>query len=430
MHHSSIACRNCAQLKISCDKALPCQPCVRRRVACIPRVSRRRSAVIRRDRPSQRHSGEDSDTRYEDIDVNDAEHEGSLINDPLLHSSGHGRNPAQGPLTPMSMLPPFPSDSDMSGIDLMSTAPSETSFDLMNYSTRTWDLTTDAVARDAAMFMDAEAPHFPPSSSAWPPSAGTSASPSEQLLKRRSNDNVRSTEASTQALRSQAIGPPKTFEEDSERHWSFFQCNPTSSRLSSTSFVRHSLEALSVNEDDPLIPGLARQLDQMRCTISIEPFRTPTRDRLLALTYCFSEKARKLHRVAPLSSAEPSLSHQGWGDEDTVVTLPSSEVLEHFLSAYVLRFEYSYPSIAASFLSPNDLMRDSPKLGALLLLLMAALGSTSYRTNSVSNVSTALTEACRVRLNELFEKQQSFQPASLLLFLRSALLFTLLGAWR
>ena len=435
MNRPSIACQNCAKLKVTCDKRTPCQQCVRRHIACEPRVSQRGQAPPRNARNASKHHVEGLDSLEEDNESYGPNHESTFTTTQSGAYSNTFEHPSQEAYlnTPASLLQPLTGYSDVGGNAYVSTVSGDMSLNSGEERSRTWGFEDESLAADASILTgvtDATFTSPPTSSGGWPMASESTTSPFERMQKRRRSESRHLQSVGLHAPRLVDISSEMSMEEGSEKFWSSFRCNPVESGSTSINHLRHTLEGLSFQDTEAIGNIRGSQSELARCRISVEEVSTGTRDRLLALTYCFSEKARKLHRVAPLYAGTPSPTYQLPRDEDPVVTLPPSETLEKFLAAYALRFEPSYPSIAGRILSPDKIMIDSPRLGALHLLLMVALGSLGTRTSSKSNISAALTETCRVRLNELLEKCQTFQPPTMMTFVRSALLFTVLAGWR
>ncbi len=213
--------------------------------------------------------------------------------------------------------------------------------------------------------------------------------------------------------------------------WPCFRCNPPTQSSSCPKTARLYLEGLErtlKNQDNwsswgPRPDDIDRAV---KCDVLTEPFVGCTRDKLLAITQSFLHKALETHRTGPAGSPE-SLSNSD-PDSAEFIILPPPAVLEYFLRAYVCRFEPYYPFVPGGTLKPNELMQlNNGKASSLLLLLMIAQGAMATSTVEARYLTSGLTEACRLSLFDLIEKDIVLSSDPMVL--RCALLFTTLAAW-
>lgn len=111
-----------------------------------------------------------------------------------------------------------------------------------------------------------------------------------------------------------------------------------------------------------------------------------------------------------------------------MIVLPSADVLDNLLRAYVSRFEPYFPSSPASRLDPTGLIRSKNVFASSLeLLLMIAYGAMSTPTMEARCLTDGLTELCRIVLSDFLEMDADMATSPTML--RAALLFTNLAAW-
>lgn len=213
--------------------------------------------------------------------------------------------------------------------------------------------------------------------------------------------------------------------------WPCFRCNPSISTNSCPKTAKLYLEGLEQTlRNQDTWSSWDTRLDEIdRATgeeVVTESFIGCTRDKLLAITQGFLHKALEIHRARPVGSPE-SLSNSDF-DCAQFIILPPPEVLEYFLRAYVCRFEPYYGFVSAGILKPNEIMqRSNGKASSLLLLLMVAQGAMATSTVEARYLTSGLTEACRLSLFDIVEKDIVLSSDPIVL--RCALLFTTLAAW-
>ena len=211
--------------------------------------------------------------------------------------------------------------------------------------------------------------------------------------------------------------------------WSYFQCNPPidSSPVSKTAKIyleglEHALESEYAWQHKDWQP---QAIDTLYGGpgLQVEPFSSYARERFVAVTQAILQKAFDTHHID--SRSQPSTgSTEGKG----FITLPPPIVLEYSLKAYVRRSEPYYSCVPAGSLKADELMQGgNAKASCLLLLLMIAQGTAATPTMEARSLSSGLTEACRISLNELLEKD--YELIQTLTVLQCGLLCTTVAAW-
>jgi hypothetical protein len=146
-----------------------------------------------------------------------------------------------------------------------------------------------------------------------------------------------------------------------------------------------------------------------------------TRDKIIAIAQSFLHKALRTHQtgVNGLGNSKP-------GGAATFFTLPSSSVMESLLGNSVRSLSPYYRLFHGLSLDPNELLIDNDT-STLLFLLMIAQGANMIPKAEARNLGAGLTETCRISLFDVIEKNVELSSDPVVL--KSALLFTLLGAW-
>lgn len=157
---------------------------------------------------------------------------------------------------------------------------------------------------------------------------------------------------------------------------------------------------------------------ELENTLQVTPLLTTTRDKIIAFAQSFLLKALMTH-------------HSGFngykiGGTTTFFTLPPSNVLENLLRSSVRSLSPYYSLIHGVALDPNELMLDNDT-STLLFLLMMAQGASTVPKAEARYLAAGLTETCRISLFDVIEKNVELSADPVVL--KSALLFTLLGAW-
>lgn len=213
-----------------------------------------------------------------------------------------------------------------------------------------------------------------------------------------------------------------------EDSWPLARCNPPiySGTCPRTAIVH--LECLErKSKEDSTWSSLEKYLENVdwdATDASVVPLTSRTRDRMLAITQSFLQKALEIHR----SGLNNGYSKTGYAtpSEFNFLVLPPTKILEYFLRSYVRSLHYYYPLIVAGCVDPNEMLLNN-QASTLLVLLMIAQGASHVPSAEARYLAAGLTETCRISLFDIIEKdvELSADPIAL----RCALLFTLLGAW-
>ena len=214
--------------------------------------------------------------------------------------------------------------------------------------------------------------------------------------------------------------------------WSVFRCTPTITSSSCPRTARPNLERLEHSlRNHETWSKWSPTWDESEFAsgeqLAVMPLHESSRDKLLAITQTFLHKALDIHQdngtsLAP-GSASPSRS-----SSSNVVLLPPTRVLEYFLRSYANSFERYYSLTSRGMLDANELLHCyNEKASSLLILMMIAQGAMAIPSMDGRWLAGGLTEACRISLFDLIEKNiiMSGDP----IVLHSALLFTALAAW-
>jgi len=152
--------------------------------------------------------------------------------------------------------------------------------------------------------------------------------------------------------------------------------------------------------------------------LTVTPLITTTRDKIIAFAQSFLLKALMTHHSGS--------NNYKVGGATTFFTLPPSNVLENLLRSSVRSLSPYYSLLHGTTLDPNELMLDNDT-STLLFLLMMAQGASTVPKAEARYLAAGLTETCRISLFDVIEKNVELSADPLVL--KSALLFTLLGAW-
>ena len=216
--------------------------------------------------------------------------------------------------------------------------------------------------------------------------------------------------------------------------WSVFRCTPTVPSSSCPKTARLNLERLeqSLRNHEGWSTWSPRW-DEADFAggehLTVMQLHESTRDKLLAITQSFLHKALDIHRdnsthYSPSSGRMTPGSNSG----SNFVILPPARVLEYFLRSYANCFERYYPLTSRGILDANELMHCyNDRAASLLVLMMIAQGAMNIPDAEARWLTGGLTEACRISLFDLIEKNiiMSGDP----IVLHSALLFTVQAAW-
>ncbi|OLN93113.1 hypothetical protein CCHL11_07448 [Colletotrichum chlorophyti] len=217
-----------------------------------------------------------------------------------------------------------------------------------------------------------------------------------------------------------------------EDSWPLARCNPPiySGTCPKTAIVHlECLERKSKEEGTWL--SLEKYLDNSDWSAtdssvdaSVVPLTSRTRDRMLAITQSFLQKALQTHR----SGINNGYSKTGYAtpSEFNFIVLPPTKILEFFLRSYCRSLQYYYHLAVARRVDPNEMLLNN-QASTLLLLLMIAQGASAVPMAEARYLAAGLIETCRISLFDIIEKdvELSADPVAL----NCALLFTLQGAW-
>lgn len=221
----------------------------------------------------------------------------------------------------------------------------------------------------------------------------------------------------------------------SQQFWPFFQCNKVDRSVTPPKTASIYLEGLAhtLKEPDIWKAWMAQcskddndQSNRFGSNVSAVPLSNYSREKLLANSQKFLHKALDTHRTSSVGGADVSPRCNPRSSTDGVFMLPPADVTQHFLKSYAIRAQPYYPCLHGETLDPNSLM-DSGNASKLLVLLMLASGALSTRTVEAQYLASGLTEACRISLFDIVEKDIS--QARDVVILQSALLFTNLAVW-
>lgn len=216
--------------------------------------------------------------------------------------------------------------------------------------------------------------------------------------------------------------------------WSVFRCTPTIPSSSCPRTARLNLEKLEQSLKNHKGWGTwSPRWDEADFaggeTLTVMQLHESTRDKLLAITQTFLHKALDIHREkashhSPSSGRLTPVSNGG----SNFVLLPPARVLEYFLRSYANCFERFYPLTSRGILDANELMHCyNDRASSLLVLMMIAQGAMNIPDAESRWLTGGLTEACRISLFDLIEKNIILAGDPIVL--QAALLFTVQAAW-
>ena len=438
-------------------KQTPCSQCIRRRIPCQPRLSRRRHdsknlvsvprsfAIDVRNNGGNPNSNEDksvdsswnfgsevqySDDREAGFDLGDSnssnvQKHGPSSSDsaitssvPRITSTVHGMITPSSPVNSAGSLAPF--------------SPSAMSISSLNDTLRPWSYAQDTVEYNASLLQDFTSLDTAMSSESdfnSPINHNSMHSTSDSINSLKPTGTTRDgmcgiNTSNSNMTENTDMHCEEPADDKSERRWTSFRCNPLGNIDSLA--TKYSLDRLS--EISFQMPDILEV--PVKCHLSIEQVEPRTRDTLVAMSHTFFQNALSLSgRVsshAHFLNAAPSDNENA---NEHLMPLPSSEVLERLLLLYAARFEHSFPSTPAAVLDPNVIMHNHVRYGAIQLLLMIALGAMTTDTIFGNKYSAVLIECCRVQLLDISERRHRLGSSTLDVVLRCGLLYTLTGAW-
>jgi hypothetical protein len=215
--------------------------------------------------------------------------------------------------------------------------------------------------------------------------------------------------------------------------WNCFRSAPTLPPSSCPRTARLNLERLEHTLKNHEIWSSWRpnwdDNDASTDNLEVVPLHECSRDKLLAITQTFLHKALEIHRDGSLGTPAGGASPCSTSSTSFVL-LPPSRVLQYFLRAYSNSFERFFPMTSRGMLDVNEQLRNpatNDKAASLLTLMMIAQGAMSIPSMEARWLTGGLTEACRISLLDLIEK--NITMASDTTVLHSAVLFITSAAW-
>ena len=214
--------------------------------------------------------------------------------------------------------------------------------------------------------------------------------------------------------------------------WNCFRSSPTLPPGQCPRTARLHLEKLERTLKNPEMwsswrPAFEESVDAQHNTTVVAP-KEGARDKLLAITQTFLHKALEIHKDGALGT--PPGGATPCSMDSAFVLLPPSNVLKVFLRSYADSFDRFFPLTPRGILDVNAKLLDASvndKAASLLTLLMVAHGAANLPNLEARWLTGGLTEACRISLFDLIEK--NIGMASNTTVLQSALLFLTSAAW-
>ncbi|KAH7374165.1 hypothetical protein BKA64DRAFT_688802 [Cadophora sp. MPI-SDFR-AT-0126] len=439
-----IACLNCANSKVGCDRTIPCSRCAEKNLPCEARFARRQAKIGARPKntPAQERSSPVSHKSVPEMPKRESEPPmpSNSVLDPQLQgvSQAGADHPLPATHTEEFGTPP-------SGLREMDTAmclDGGMLHDEVNYNLDFWQYPPDL-----SMFpgggMDANGqmplPFFmdslgcTSSASDEKNSTSTDTPPSRSHTRTTSitshsdHHGSQSLEMAMPILMRDTVVPEFEVVVAAEAAWPLARCNrPIFSGSCPRTAIVH-LENLEQHSRDAstwklLKQNIATAEVDHKYEISVVPLHTSSRERILAIAQGFLYTALETHRGGLQRSRHASTS----GNAFNFLVLPPSSVLEYFLRRYVLSLAPYYNLVNGGTLDPNEVILNN-QASTLLLLLAIAYGATTLPTAEARCLTAGLTETCRISLFHIVKKDVELSADPVVL--RCALLFTILGAW-
>lgn len=449
-----IACLNCASAKTGCDKTVPCSRCAEKNLSCEARFARRSGKGSLR---SQSHSNASTHQRQHGspkIANRLAPKEIKPESPPALSPSLQNATMQESPRnttpvfaesktsfnfgnTPFHSSPNgsagggidtfmFMNDEDMLGGDadyqeLLMWSPYTSELEMLPkiMTEKTGAPFIDIV--DSYSGSDAMIP-----TSLYTPDTTTQTGSTSISSHSNSDKPLELMDTNKMGLEDEII-PEFDVVLAAESAWPLARCNrpifsgacPRTAIVHLENLEQHSRYENTWNMLDNIIAS--SEMDYKN-QISVVPFSSSTRDRILAITQSFLHTALETHRGGMNASWDRGSPRSNFN----FLVLPPSKVLEYFLQSYVRSLVPYYTLINGGHLDPNELMSNN-QASTLLLLLMIASGATAVQTSEARCLTAGLTETCRISLFNIIEKDVELSADAVVL--RCALLFTILGAW-
>lgn len=156
---------------------------------------------------------------------------------------------------------------------------------------------------------------------------------------------------------------------------------------------------------------------------TLAPITQRTRDTMLAVTQSVLHKALEIHHGGSNGQARMSC---GGSNRLNFIVLPPTKILRFLLYTFARSFSTYFPLLFAGTLDANEMVA-STLASNLLVLFMVARGAMAVPTPSARILAIGLTEACRISLFDLIEK--NVELSADLLVQQCGLLFTITAAW-
>lgn len=456
-----IACQNCASAKTGCDRRVPCSRCAEKNLPCEARFARRSSKAAMR-------AAQASSTRCSQLPANSLPSQQIQVTGApvvVLDRSG-----------PNQLLPEEPRNTTDQTISLdprlhelpqQRTSPAISNFSLSNFPTPhtatdsmedfmqmggndlissdatyqgilTWPdypLEFDIYRKAFLGQVDMVMPAFTDSSDASSNAEQMGPSSSAASVHTRATSISWEFENPNKRLDLGLSGTADSPNAEidvvmaAEAAWPLARCTPLiySGCCPRTAIVHlESLEQRSKQEGTwNSLEKYLHQVDwDVSDLISIIPMVSGTRDKMLAITQAYLHKALEIHRGGVTSSTKGCFLAPG---DFNFVVLPPPKILEYFFRSYIRSLSLYFPLVASHCFDPNEMLNNNNQASPLLLLLMIAQGAAAVPLTEGLWLSAGLMETCRISLFDVIEKDVELSADPIVL--RSALLFTILGAW-
>ena len=207
---------------------------------------------------------------------------------------------------------------------------------------------------------------------------------------------------------------------DPIEQWPMFRCTSSSHSAIDPDLGRLYLEGLlqasrassvSISPNSPQNKGRSESGFDITTT-----FDTTTRDKLMGLAQCFLIKGWETH-------------FKGGSRVSATVTLPSLSDLHMYFRSYIQHYEPFYSIYPLPKGDIRGLLEDMEEdISCLMLLLLIAQGALiAHPTSQAKTLALGITEACRIGMLDILEKNvsMSIQPD----MLRCILVYLSLASW-
>lgn len=456
-----IACQNCANAKTGCDKAVPCSRCMEKHLSCAPRYARRSSKAATRAAQGGVLHGNSLLTgvpRAQGPPMTAGMMEVQHDYHGLPHQAFGNYSPVCGPATSVdSKLQPMPmqhqptlDQNPFNPAEYGTPQPKMDIGDFINYDYALpgtdpglsdmlpwpdYTLELEPSMYPSNMIVRQEASYSPEYSGASTSEPLTASSASGSVHKRGTSsistaadyDFNQPTGISMRMRTCNGTAVPEVDEIQeiitAENHWPLARCNrPKIVADCPRAGIKH-LEMLErkcneVGIWDALENTIRQWSNEDFAHPTVTPIKARTREKMIAITQGYLQKALGLHRGGGNGAGRAVCSN--------FIMLPPNGVLEYFLGSYVRSLGDYYPLAISMQVDPNEMLEGN-EASTLLVLLMIAQGAAMVPTNEARFLSAGLAETCRISLFDMIEKNIELSADPVML--RCALLFAHLGAW-